>query len=117
MLARVGAAAYQRWADMLTDFRLTPNQYKVLMALAETEPVGQQRLTDLVGIDPRNAGPIIESLVEMATVKRDVDSSDRRRRVLSLTTKGRTLATRLISVSDEVEHEYLELFSPHAMTD
>ena len=81
------------------------------MALDELGPLGQHRLAELIGIDPRNAVPIIDTLVEQGLVGRKVDPSDRRRRVLALTTKGRGVAGDLASVGAEIEKD---LFSPLA---
>ncbi len=112
LLARTGAVAYQRWADMLARLKVTPSQYKVVMALGETGPLGQQRLAELVGIDPRNAVPIIETLVEQSLVRRQVDPADRRRRVLQLTAKGQRLADKLASIGDNIERDFLHPLAP-----
>ncbi len=97
LLGTVGSIVYRRWAEMLAELNVTPTQAKVLMALGEAGPLGQQRLAGLVGIDPRNAVPVVESLVEVGHISREVDPSDRRRRVLALTSPGRRLAKKLVA--------------------
>ena len=89
LLGTVGSIAYQRWAEVLAELEVIPTQAKVLMALGEAGPLGQQRLAELVGVDPRNAVAVVESLVGAGLVSRAVDPSDRRRRVLALTAPGR----------------------------
>lgn len=97
MLGTVGSIVYQRWAEVLARLGLTPTQAKVLMALGEAGPLGQQRLAEVIGVDPRNAVPVVEALVEAGLISRAVDPSDRRRRILTLTltSQGRRLTRRL----------------------
>ena len=107
LLARAGSLAYQRWAAMINDFDVSPTQYKVLMTLGESGALCQQRLAELIDIDPRNAVPIVESLVERGLIEREVDPADRRRRLLELSPAGRTVAGDLDSVGAEIEREIL----------
>jgi DNA-binding MarR family transcriptional regulator len=107
LLAGAGKLVHQRWTGMLTQLDLTPSQYKLLLALDETGPLGQQRLAELVGIDPRNAVPIIEASVEQGLLIRTVDPTDRRRRVLELAPTGREFAARLRSACADIEAELL----------
>jgi DNA-binding MarR family transcriptional regulator len=112
LLAKAGLLARQRWAAMLAELKVSPNQYGALMALDECGPLGQHRLAELIGIDPRNAVPIIDSLAEQGLVGRKVDPADRRRRVLALTTKGRGVAGDLASVGAEIEGDLLSALAP-----
>ena len=112
LLAKTGSLAHQRWAAMLADFDVNPSQYKVLMTLSETGPVGQQRLAELIGVDPRNTVPLVESLVERGLIDREVDPADRRRRVLDLTGTGRGIVRELASVGTEIERDILRPLSP-----
>jgi DNA-binding MarR family transcriptional regulator len=112
LLAGAGKLVLQRWAGMLARHELTSSQYKLLLALAETGPLGQQRLAELVGIDPRNAVPIIEASVTRGLLTRTVDPTDRRRRVLELAPDGRRLATELRALSAGIEDELLGALDP-----
>ena len=112
LLGRIGAVAYQRWVEVAARLDVTPTQAKVLMALGEVGPVGQQRLAELVGVDPRNAVPVVEALVEMGLVSRQVDPSDRRRRLLDLTNDGRRLAHELTSITAQNDEQLLTSLSP-----
>jgi len=96
---------------MIADFDVSPSQYKVLMTLGETGPLGQQRLAELIGVDPRNTVPIVESLVERGLIEREVDPADRRRRVLDLTRTGRGIARDLASIGAEIERDILRPLS------
>jgi|SRR5580698_7959015 DNA-binding MarR family transcriptional regulator len=107
LLARAGSLAQQRWAAMIADFEVSPSQYKVLMTLGETPALCQQRLAELIGVDPRNAVPIVESLVERGLIERAVDPADRRRRLLGLSPAGRRIAGDLASIGAAAEREIL----------
>jgi DNA-binding MarR family transcriptional regulator len=112
LLAKTGSLARQRWAGMLAQLKVSPNQYVVLMALGEAGPLGQQHLAELVGVDPRNAVPIIDALAGQGLVRREVDPLDRRRRVLDLTAKGRRVVGDLASVGTEIERDLLSPLTP-----
>ena len=107
LLGTVGSIVYQRWAEVLAELEVTPTQAKVLMALGEAGPLGQQRLAELVGVDPRNAVAVVESLVGAGLVSRAVDPSDRRRRVLALTAPGRRLVKKLVASTARNDDELL----------
>jgi MarR family transcriptional regulator, temperature-dependent positive regulator of motility len=107
LLYKAGALARQRWSTMLAQLNVSPGQYGALMALGEAGRLGQHRLAELIGVDPRNAVPIIDALAEQGLVSREVDPSDRRRRVLQLTARGRAVAGNLASVAAEIETDLL----------
>jgi len=112
LLAGAGKLVLRRWAEMLSQLELTSSQYKLLLTLDETGPLGQQRLAELVGIDPRNAVPIIEASVEQGLLIRTVDPADRRRRVLELAPSGRRFARKLRGLSADIEEELLSPLDP-----
>jgi DNA-binding MarR family transcriptional regulator len=114
LLAIAGAAAQRRWVETLSHLDVTPSQFKVVMALSEVGSLGQRQLAELVGIDPRNFVPIIDSLAERDLLSRAVDDRDRRRRVLRLTSKGQRLAADLEAVNSELE---TTLLSPLTRTE
>jgi len=112
LLARTGSAARQRWARMLADRGLTPHHYGMLMTLDERGPSGQQRLSELIGIDPRNAVPVVDGLAERGLLTRELDPGDRRRRVLTLTEAGRDMVHELTETGAEIEAEFLRALDP-----
>ena len=107
LLGTVGSIVYQRWAEALAELEVSPTQAKVLMALGEAGPLGQQRLAELIGVDPRNAVAVVESLAEAGLVSRAIDPSDRRRRVLALTSPGRRRAKKLVASTTQNDDELL----------
>jgi len=111
LLARAGAAARRSWARMLAERTLTPHHHGVLMALAQLGPTGQQQLSEVIGVDPRNAVPIIDGLVERALLVRAVDPTDRRRRVLALTAEGQEMVQDLTVTGAALERHFLRALS------
>lgn len=116
LLARTGALARQRWARMLAERGLTPHHYGMLMALHEKGPLGQQRLSTLIGIDARNAVPVVDGLVDRGLIGREVDPADRRRRVLTLTHEGRAVVGDLVATGTEIEERFLRALKPAERT-
>ena len=116
LLAAAGKVVLQRWTGMLDDLDLTPSQYKVLLTLDEMGPLGQQRLADLIGVDPRNAVSVIDASVRQGLVIRDVDPGDRRRRVLGLSPQGADVTTTLRTLNADIEAELLDPVSPDGRT-
>jgi DNA-binding MarR family transcriptional regulator len=112
LLARVGSLSRQRWVAMLGRLDINPSQYGVVMCLAELGPLGQSHLADLIGVDPRNCVPIIDSLAGRGLVAREIDPSDRRRRVVALTKDGQRLARELTTVGDQMETDILHPLDP-----
>ena len=97
---------------MIADFGVSPGQYKILMTLSETGPLCQQALATLIGVDPRNAVPIVDSLAERGLIERGIDRTDRRRRVLALSPAGRGMAADLDSVGSQIEADLLLPLTP-----
>jgi DNA-binding MarR family transcriptional regulator len=112
LLYKAGALARHRWSAMLAQLNVSPGQYGALMALGEAGRVGQHRLAELIGVDPRNAVPIIDALADQGLVSREVDPSDRRRRMLQLTARGQAVAGNLASVAAEIETDLLRPLAP-----
>src|SRR5215467_5585262 len=111
LLARVGAESRRSWARMLVDRGLTPHHFAVLMTLDQRGPTSQQELSRLVGIDPRNAVPVIDVLERRGLIARGVDAADRRRHAVSLTPTGRTTVEELGEAGDQLEREFLSALS------
>ena len=101
LVSRAGAFARHNWTGMLAERSLTVHHFGVLMTLDEVG-TGQDQLSALIGVDPRNAVGIIDGLVERGLLAREVAPDDRRRRVIVLTTEGRAMAREVSRASAEV---------------
>jgi DNA-binding MarR family transcriptional regulator len=112
LLARLGSLAGRSWVGMLRGHNLTPHQHGVLLALREYGPLGQQALGRFIAVDPRNVVPILDGLVTRGLIDRQVDPSDRRRRVIGLTEEGRAAADDLATAATAIEREFLDGLEP-----
>ena len=70
-----------------------------------------QRLSRAVGVDPRNAVPVIDQLERRNLVERRPDRADRRRHAIALTPAGRAAIEELRLAGEEVELELLDCLS------
>lgn len=113
LLSRAGSLARRSWTQMLAERGLSPHQYGMLMALGELrQPCGQQQLSELIGIDPRNAVPIVDVLVDKGLLGREIDPNDRRRRLLALTASGRAIVRDLTNTGAHIEARFLQALDP-----
>ena len=96
---------------MLADHELTPHHFGVLQALLHVEGTSAKQLSAAVGIDPRNAPPLLEQLEERNLIERIEAPSDRRRLSISLTEEGRETIEALQRASRELEAGYFAALS------
>ena len=108
LLARVGAESRRMWARMLAEHGLTPQHFGVLMVLDQLGASSQRRLSRGIGVDPRNAVPVIDLLQRRELVERRADPADRRRHAVALTPGGRDLLERLRRDGEAVERLLLD---------
>jgi DNA-binding MarR family transcriptional regulator len=113
LLARLGAESRRRWARMLADHGLTPHHFGILMTLDHLGVAHQRRLSELVGVDPRNAVPVLDLLHQRGLIDRTSDPADRRRRAIALTPAGQRLLTELRQAADAVEADMLKGLDDH----
>jgi DNA-binding MarR family transcriptional regulator len=113
LLARLGAESRRRWARMLADHGLTPHHFGMLMTLDHLGTAHQRRLSELVGVDPRNAVPLIDLLNQRGLIQRTGDPADRRRRAIALTPAGQRMLNELRQAADAVEHDMLKGLDDH----
>ena len=107
LLHLAGAEATRRWTRMLAERDLTPHQFGVLITLREHESASQKELSAALGVDPRNAVPILDGLARRDLVERRPAPDDRRRYDITLTPRGRELARDLERVGSELESALL----------
>jgi DNA-binding MarR family transcriptional regulator len=108
LLARVGAESRRVWARMLAEHGLTPHHFGVLMVLDQVGAASQQQLSRSVGVDPRNAVPVIDLLQRRGLVQRRPDPADRRRYSVVLTAAGRATIEELRRSGEQVEEQLLD---------
>lgn len=79
----------------------------VLHGIAKMEPVSQKDVAKWAGIDPGDLVGILDQLENAGYIKRNRDSQDRRRQLLSLTKQGSVATQKLIRIGSESIDEIL----------
>jgi DNA-binding MarR family transcriptional regulator len=111
LLARLGMESRRRFTRLLAEHELAMHDFSVLLVLGEHGALPQQRLSRMIGIDPRNAVPIIDGLETRLLVERRPDLEDRRRYAVALTAAGRRMMERLGASGARLEARMLEPLS------
>ncbi|GIL26336.1 MarR family transcriptional regulator [Actinocatenispora comari] len=104
---RLQQAAARLRPSPLLDLNLTMQQLKVLIALARGASSGQA-LTDVLGVRLATVTGIVDRLAAQHLVSRREDPSDRRVRLIELTTAGRRLLDRLNEAGEFATRRLLE---------
>ncbi len=107
LLAQAGGHARRLFGRVLADFQVSAHHLGVLMALSHLGPTSQQRVSAMVGVDPRNTTPLVDALAARGLLARGPDPEDRRRHLLELTDAGRDLLADLVAASELLEDELL----------
>jgi len=98
-----------RTAEVVGEFGLTPLQCGVMVHLAPItgDGIEQNVLADRINVDRNTASLLVEHLVKMGIVARQLNGADRRVRLLSLTAKGKKLHSRLRPALSAVNDDIL----------
>lgn len=90
LLGRCAHLARERMDARLADCDVTPAQTHVLMYLMRSGGQATQcALTDFLKVRPSTTNGIVDRLVERGLVERTVSGTDARRRLVTLSEKGR----------------------------
>lgn len=84
-LARVGRRAFEL---TLEPGGLRPRHLIALNLLSDHGPAGQQALADSLSLDPSNVVGLLNELEDRKLITRRRDSSDRRRHIVELSSRG-----------------------------
>ena len=107
----VGKAAQhitKRAREKLAPFHVTPVQYAALKVLWEQDGITQRELSRRVGITEPTAVKGIAGLESAGLVMRETDKADKRKMIVSLSTRGRSLKKKLMPMVVEVNERALE---------
>ena len=106
LLSACGSEVRKRWARMLADHGLTPHHFALLQVLEHIGEASQKELATAIGIDPRNAPPLLDLLDSRDLIHRADSAEDRRRQVIELTALGRSIVGFLQKTGQEIEDDY-----------
>lgn len=82
-------------------------EFYVLVCIGESGPLSQQRVADRLGLDRSDLVKVLDRLEAAGWVRRERDTEDRRRHLLTLTDTGRATVGRVEEVSGAVTGELL----------
>jgi DNA-binding MarR family transcriptional regulator len=100
LLAVQGAITDHRVRSALGVTGLSPRHAMTLMYLDDAGPVSQQKLAELLGVDPSQLVGILNDLERDQLAGRRRDPADRRRHIVEITTQGAaTLQTTSIALA------------------
>jgi DNA-binding MarR family transcriptional regulator len=103
-----------RWSAELPD--MTKTQWAVLRAVRAEPGREQKTIGERAAIDKATLVPLIGRLVERGWLTLEVDSGDRRRRLLDLTPAGRATLERAEPIVAAIDADALEPLDPGART-
>jgi DNA-binding MarR family transcriptional regulator len=108
--------AHQRhvaiFAECLSDYTLTPQQFSALAKIRETGGVSQNRLGRLTAMDPATILGVVQRLAQRGLIGRAPDPVDPRSTRLTLTTAGTELISEAIPHAMEATDRTLAALTP-----
>lgn len=108
LLRRAHQRASAIFQVTIGDPNITPTQYSSLVKLHEYTELSQNHLGRLVGMDKATMQGVVRRLKERRLVDSRPHPGDARRTLLSLTTEGHKLVTRLMVNGPAVSREALK---------
>jgi DNA-binding MarR family transcriptional regulator len=107
LISRLGVLAQKRFAQRLATIGLTTRMWGLLNVLETEEPITQQRLGQLIGMDPSSMVATVDELERQGLVQRRPHPRDRRAHALYITADGRTTLLRGRKLAKEAQDELL----------
>lgn len=83
------------FAEECAAFDVTPVQYTVLTVVAQHSGIDQSQISEAASIDRATLANVVARLEAARLVRRALDRRDRRKKIISLTPKARTLLARM----------------------
>lgn len=112
-LGRCAHLSKERMDARLSGVDITPAQTRVLLYLhSRGGQAPQCQVTEFLRVKPSTANGILDRLEERGMVARSVSGSDARRRLITITEKGRQQKELFQQVYMDVESAILRGFSP-----
>lgn len=115
LLSRVGAAIRAGFKDVLARWNLRPQQYLILLVLDVRDGISQQDLCTAVGVDSGNMVELLDGLETLRYAQRDRDAADRRRYVVTITSRGRAALAELRQAVGEYNADVLSPLTPREL--
>src|SRR3546814_9145616 len=88
LLRRCHQISVSIFLDECADLNLTATQFGILYCISHNPGIDQIAIARMLGLDRSTTATVIDRLATRKLLNREVHSSDRRRRSLTLTTEG-----------------------------
>ena len=92
--------------EVLAKHDLKPRQLRILDLLADRGPIGQRELAEIMGIDHSVLVNLLNPLEAARLVRRERDTIDRRRHVVTIATAGKRRLARADQAFREAEDDF-----------
>jgi MarR family transcriptional regulator, temperature-dependent positive regulator of motility len=109
---RLYQIAVARAAEVHDGFGIVPLEFAILIHLNASPGIDQNTLSARLALDRTSTGALVHGLEQKGLVTRAISSTDRRARILNLTTKGAALHAKLRPRGEAAQAEILSVLSP-----
>ena len=112
MLTILGDSFSRHIREVLARHELQPRQLRILDLLAARGPIGQRELAELMGIDHSVLVNLLNPLEAARLIKRERDTTDRRRHLVSIATAGQRRLTQADQAFRDAENAFFARLTP-----
>lgn len=91
--------------------KITKGEYPFIMELYEKEGLTQQDLAEMFHVSQANVARVIRHLEDIDIIKREVDDSNRRKKIVTLTEEGNKACVNVINLENKWEEDILKNLS------
>ena len=111
-LTILGEGFQRHIRDVLAQHDLKPRQLRILDLLDDRGPIGQRELAELMGVDHSVLVNLLNPLESARLVKRERDTGDRRRHVVTIAAAGQRRLTQADQAFREAEDTFFAPLRP-----
>ncbi len=110
-LRRAQMRVYEEFLSLLAELHTTPTQYTLMLLIRENERVRAVDLARNLRVAPSRMAKLIDDLERRKLILRETLRSDRRNRMLVLTSQGERTLNKLEQLAERHEAQLTEGFS------
>jgi DNA-binding MarR family transcriptional regulator len=112
LLSQLGFEVAGRFSKLMADVQLEPRQFAVMRAIQAAQGMSQNQVGEWLRIPPSSMVSVIDQLEMRGLVERRPHPTDRRSRLLHITTHGTETLDRATVLAMGLEQTICEGFSP-----
>lgn len=112
LLSRAHLRSHRLLQDLFAAAESRPHHYRILAALDSLGDTDQAGICRVTGIDRSDMSAALDVLCQGGFVVRGTQAADRRRKIITLTDRGRNELVRLDSILDIAQERFLAPLSP-----